>query len=125
LAAGPGTYRRTLWMVAGVAAPMNFADAPVPRLMSAMKSRRAARSRDELRRLLGGRCSQCSSTGPLEFDCIFPRGAYHHMLPWPARIRFYWQEHLVGNLQLLCRACHTRKTAADNSKVRAATTTLL
>lgn len=81
-----------------------------------LKSRRAAEARRELTLILGGKCNMCASTHSLEMDCIVPVGAAHHFMPWPQRIRFYWQQHLLRNLQLLCRRCHLKKTSHDNCK---------
>lgn len=84
------------------------------------KSARAAKARAELIQALGGRCSNCASPHNLQFDCKVPRGHDHHRMDWPTRIRFYWQEHLAGNIQILCAECHVQKTRYDNSKARAA-----
>ena len=84
----------------------------------------ARRSRSALVIELGGRCRCCSATACLEFDCIIPRGRTHHLMPWPERVRFYWQEQLVGNLQLLCKPCHQRKTALDLLKARPSVTAI-
>jgi hypothetical protein len=81
-----------------------------------LRSRRAAASRNELRQLMGGVCQMCPATQPLEFDCYPVPETSHHFMPWPQRIRFYWQQHLKGNLRLLCRKCHLRQTAIHNSK---------
>ena len=80
-------------------------------LHRSLKSRRAKAARRELTLLLGGRCSRCGCTESLEFDCIVPVGSAHHFMPWPQRIRFYWQQHLNGNLQLLCSVCHRQQDA--------------
>jgi len=86
--------------------------------MSSLKSLRAKKSRQSLTIELGGVCFACGCQDSLEFDCIAPRGRQHHLMSWPERIRFYWQEHLHGNLQLLCKRCHLRKTQMDNQKGR-------
>ena len=82
-----------------------------------MRSERARRSRAALELELGGRCARCPETRALEFDCVVSKGDAHHLMPWPRRIRWYWLEHLAGNIQLLCRKCHNLKTARENAKV--------
>jgi hypothetical protein len=81
-----------------------------------LRSARAAKARAELVQALGGRCRSCGEIEDLQFDCISPRGPAHKLMPWPARIRWYWQEHLRGNIQLLCPRCHVRKTCFENQK---------
>jgi hypothetical protein len=71
-------------------------------------------SRANLREVLGGKCSICMSESDLEFDCIKPMGDKHHKMASHARVTFYRRQHLANNLQLLCKWCHARKTAADN-----------
>lgn len=88
-------------------------------VVRSLKSRRAASARRELLVAMGCRCVRCSSFENLEFDCIVPTGHVHHGMEWPRRVRFYWQELLRGNLQLLCKTCHVRKTAEENCKARA------
>lgn len=83
-----------------------------------MRSLRAAAARSELVSTLGGKCAKCPATTALEFDCIVPQGPAHKYMPWPARVRWYWQEFLRKNLQLLCRECHKEKTRIENSKFR-------
>lgn len=82
--------------------------------MKSLKSRRAENARRELVLALGGKCKMCPATDELEMDCITPQGSFHHYMPWPERVRFYWQQFLAGNLQALCQRCHRRKTALDN-----------
>lgn len=79
-----------------------------------LKSKRARHLRAELVKELGSVCVSCQSTNKLHFDCIVPQGPAHHLMAWPERIRWYWQQHLLGNLQLLCPRCHLRKTQRDN-----------
>lgn len=83
---------------------------------TSIKSARAKKARADLVALLGGKCANCPRTENLHCDCIVPQGAAHHLLPWPERVRFYWKEHLRGNLQLMCPACHMQKTMIDNRK---------
>jgi len=82
------------------------------------KSLRARKARRDLIASLGGKCATCPRTENLHCDCIIPQGCAHHFMPWPQRVRFYWQEHLKGNLQLLCPRCHIRKTTLENHKAR-------
>lgn len=65
---------------------------------------------------MGGACQFCGATQPLEFDCHPVPETSHHFMPWPQRIRFYWQQFLKGNLRLLCKRCHLVETAKMNSK---------
>jgi 5-methylcytosine-specific restriction endonuclease McrA len=78
----------------------------------------ARRRRQALVEACGGRCSVCGSTEHLQFDCVVRQGPAHHLLSWPARVRFYWRQKLLGNLQLLCASCHLRKTVSENCKGR-------
>jgi hypothetical protein len=81
-----------------------------------LKSLRAREARRELTQLLGGCCRLCRSTHQLEFDVIAGVGSAHHFMDWPSRIRFYFQQHLLANLQILCKPCHLRKTIMSNHK---------
>lgn len=65
---------------------------------------------------LGAHCNWCSRTDDLEFDCIAPRGREHHGKSQCDRMRFYVREFIAGNLQLLCRTCHNRKSIFDTKK---------
>src|SRR5215469_13068677 len=84
-----------------------------------LRSRRAKTARLDLIKALGGHCARCPETRGLEFDCIVRQGPADHGLPWPQRIRWYWQQHLKGNIQLLCRTCHQNKTRLEAFKARA------
>ena len=75
---------------------------------------------ENLRAALGSQCRVCQAETGLQFDCIIPQGWVRHGNGGKARIQFYWQQHLVGNLQLLCRSCHTSKTIQDNIILRRA-----
>jgi 5-methylcytosine-specific restriction endonuclease McrA len=70
---------------------------------------------DALRVALGGCCRRCGSINDLEIDCILPTGHYHHTLSTDQRATFYYKQFIVGNLQLLCPSCHSRKTAEDDA----------
>ena len=72
---------------------------------------RVARAR--LMETLGNRCVECGSLAPLVFDCIDPTGDAHHRMDTSARMSFYFRQHQAGNLQILCDACNTRKSASD------------
>lgn len=89
-----------------------------PVIVRSLRSVRAAKVRAELVEALGGQCARCGELEDLQFDCITPRGPAHKFMPWPRRMRWYWQEHLRGNLQLLCPKCHTYKTTLENQKGR-------
>lgn len=80
------------------------------------KSLRARKLRADLIASLGGKCARCPRTENLHCDCIEPQGYAHHFMPWPQRTRWYWQQHLKGNLQLLCPRCHIQKTCSENRK---------
>jgi len=69
--------------------------------------------RDRLRKELGGKCAHCQKTEHLQFDCRVSQGPDHHVMQWRQRLNFYRDQHKRGNLQLLCPACHTRKTLND------------
>ncbi len=76
------------------------------------------RSRCEQQKLaliedLGSRCAWCSRSDELEFDCIAPAGATHHGMSKCDRVRFYVKQYIAGNVQLLCRSCHERKSVED------------
>ena len=66
----------------------------------------------------GGRCQRCGNRVNLEFDCIAPRGHWHHVTGSLQRIAFYEAEFETGNLQLLCSGCHRQKTREDIWKLR-------
>ena len=69
--------------------------------------------RDALRARAGGHCARCANSVDLQFDCIKPRGAWHHLIGSLQRISFYEQEFEAGNLQLLCARHHTEKSIDD------------
>jgi len=69
--------------------------------------------RDNLRKILGGKCAHCPATESLQFDCIVSQGGEHHEMQWRSRLNFYWQEHHKKNLQLLCPPCHVAKTLRE------------
>jgi hypothetical protein len=66
-----------------------------------------------LRLQLGGKCVQCQNVIGLEFDCVTPRGHWHHVTGSSQRQSFYEAEAAAGNLQLLCRKHHQEKTNAE------------
>lgn len=66
-----------------------------------------------LRFELGQCCAWCNRNRNLEFDCIAPEGDGHHRFETDRRAVFYRRLHRRGGLQLLCRACHKRKTRAQ------------
>ena len=83
----------------------------------ARRQRRWAReSLDRLRIALNGRCNRCGDKEHLEFDCIKPQGHKHHSQGIGFRATFYWRQARAGNLQLLCRNCHSLKTLTDNAR---------
>jgi 5-methylcytosine-specific restriction endonuclease McrA len=79
-------------------------------------SPRAAQTRarrEALKLRLGNRCQSCGNRASLEFDCVKPRGHWHHVAGSMQRIAFYEQEAEAGNLMLLCSHCHREKTRQD------------
>jgi HNH endonuclease len=83
-----------------------------------LKSRRASQARRDLVLDLGGKCSACGKPEPLEFHFTGLDPANHHYMPWPQRIRWYWGEHLKGNITLLCRNCHRLVTHKESFQKR-------
>lgn len=81
-----------------------------------LKSLRARKARKDLVDEMGGKCFDCPARDSLEFDCCPPKGAAHHFMPWPQRIRFYWACWMAGELELRCKTCHNRKTNRENCK---------
>ncbi len=77
----------------------------------------ARRWRSILKWLLRGRCALCGSDEDLEFDCIRPRGDTHHRFDTSERMSFYRKQFLLGNLQLLCKKCHGKKSKNENSQL--------
>jgi len=65
---------------------------------------------------LGGCCRECGSTKELEFDCIEAQGHHHHTVGFVHRTVFYRKQHKAGNLQLLCRPCHKKKSKIEFAK---------
>jgi len=59
--------------------------------------------------ILGGKCQICGVKNNLTFDCIKPMGHSHHKAGSVARITFYRSQMRLGNLQLLCHDCNSRK----------------
>lgn len=86
--------------------------------VKSVKSRRAENARRELVLTMGGFCLNCGGVEALEFHVVSSLGAAHHFYPWPERIRFYQQQFLAANLQLLCKSCHQRVTSQSQRKFR-------
>jgi hypothetical protein len=61
--------------------------------------------------LLGGKCLDCGYPRGLQFDLKISDGGHHHRFSWPKRIRFYFRQFQLGNVELRCAACHQEKTA--------------
>jgi hypothetical protein len=81
--------------------------------MAGKLSPRTARLRARrafLRLQLGSKCAKCPNVVDLEFDCIEPRGHWHHVTGSSQRQSFYEAEFDAGNLQLLCKFHHKLKT---------------
>lgn len=80
---------------------------------------RAKERRRELLALLGGCCRVCGATRRLEFDCIIPQGDRHHKFDTSHRMSFYFQQHRLGNIQILCRKHNSLKSYQDRLYKRA------
>ena len=79
---------------------------------------KADKSRARIRRnllliCLGECCAHCGATENLEFDCIVPKGNDHHRYDTSHRMCFYWREHKLGNLQILCAKCNNKKSLTE------------
>lgn len=74
---------------------------------------RARQRRFELMFELGGVCKHCGGSKNLEFDCIIPCGDGHHRMDTSHRMSFYYQQHRLRNLQILCRRCNNKKSVQD------------
>lgn len=72
------------------------------------------RKREELIKLLGGKCKKCSSTENLHFDHIDPTNRGFKI----GKLLNYSKEKLmeeVQKCQLLCRKCHDKKSNNEGS----------
>lgn len=74
--------------------------------MGARQKEWARKARKALRLELGNECALCGTKRHLEFDCITPQGDAHHKFDTSHRMSFYRQQHLRGNLRLLCQKCN-------------------
>lgn len=79
--------------------------------MSTRRTQWAIRKREWLTAALGGRCVICSVPVCLTFDCIVPTGDRHHRMSQVQRMSYYMHQARMGNLQLLCSACNSKKGA--------------
>ena len=73
----------------------------------------ARNERERLLKLYGGVCRVCGGRECLEFDCIKPQGQAHHAFEWSHRISFYRRQAALGNIQVLCSKCNSRKGDED------------
>jgi hypothetical protein len=64
--------------------------------------------------MLGKRCVHCGATDGLTFDCIKPKGQFHHKMSSARRISFYFLQARQGNLQVLCFDCNVVKSNKPN-----------
>lgn len=71
----------------------------------------AKRKREWLLAALGPKCVQCGATNCLTFDCRVPTGDDHHRLNQANRMTYYMRQAMMGNLQVLCSDCNSRKGA--------------
>ena len=58
---------------------------------------------------LGRQCAKCGDKTDLTFDVKIPVGFRHHRINTSQRYRFYFQQMLQGNLQVLCFSCNASK----------------
>lgn len=72
-----------------------------------------------------GHCAHCQAERGFTFDVILPdiAPAHHETVEWSWRISIYRQQFRIGNLQLLCRSCNSRKgnKRPENFKVSKST----
>lgn len=73
----------------------------------------ARAKRRELLAILGACCKACGRTVRLEFDCIDPKGDEHHRKDTSTRMCFYRKQHRLGNIQVLCKKCHNKKSLGE------------
>jgi len=69
----------------------------------------------ELMATLGNACARCKTQENLTFDCIQAQGDRHHKIDTSARMSFYRKQYAIGNLQILCDACNTAKSATERN----------
>lgn len=90
----------------GVEMPYNAKGAPTYR----------QRLRKRLLSQMGDKCARCGATGPLQFDTIRPTGWKSHGAGAINRLWHYIKQARLGNVQLLCPACHRIKTREDRAR---------
>lgn len=81
--------------------------------MSKQEKARGRRRRQALLDELGGKCVWCGTTEKLEFDCIIPQGDKHHRKDAAARMDFYYAQHRLKNIQILCSEDNRIKSVID------------
>ena len=74
-------------------------------------NRWAEKIRFELLFLLGGYCKLCGVIKDLEFDHVIPIDWIPSAKSQSQRAAEYRREFRKGNLQILCKKCHAKKTA--------------
>jgi len=71
------------------------------------KRRRSAREfRRSLIQVLGGRCILCGRSRRLEFHHPHGRDWTANRMNQMQRLRMYWRDYHLGNLELLCKKCN-------------------
>jgi hypothetical protein len=88
--------------------------------MSTRKTRteRARELRDFIILEHAGRCEVCGSQQQLEFHLKVSDGGRHHGMSFTDRTAFYFHQHNVGNVQLLCSKHHRQLTTAESRAQR-------
>lgn len=83
--------------------------------MAARQKNWARKQRNILHFLLGNKCSVCGSKEKLQLDCKEPQGNEHHRkMAWDCRMRFYWKQFYIGNLDLKCSSHNGFKGATED-----------
>lgn len=74
------------------------------------------RRKQEGKDILGGKCVNCGSKDNLEFDHIDPKTKLFNITDCQKKKEIWLKE--VQKCQLLCKTCHSVKTAKEHSELR-------